>query len=185
MTSTSATVRLGRRRQGWLREAVLAFPRDRAFGSAMGQRRWLRVVPEVAFRPIGFLVWGVSQPPPRPPTPAAPDVPPDFSWCHRFTIGGKDRLVLAGGFGLHYFRIPATFQQLTDALRTSTGEALPGPFEDGFMGLISAEQSIRDLLMIPKHCELDFTTAVQGQELAVEVSGPLDRVVCWGKALVL
>lgn len=181
-SAEASTVRLGRRL--FERDAVAVFPRDRAFGAAIGQKRWLRLAPDVVFRPCGFLVWGVSDPPPRPPTLDA-KLPPEFSWCHRFTIGGRDQLVMSGGFGLHYFRVPHTFEQLISTLRSPDGSPLEGPFEDAFLGVVSTRAKLTDLLLIPKHCELDFRTASRGDELAVEVSGPLDRIVAWGKAAVL
>lgn len=170
-------VRLGRRPQQ--REGVVAFPCDRAFGAAIGQRRWLKARVALPFRPRGLLVWGVSDPPPAAPTPDAPPAPV-YSWCNRLMIGGRDELVMHGGFALHYFRVPRTFEQLIATLSTPTGERLPGPFEDSFLGVVHPDVSIRSLLLIPQHCELDFSTALAGDDLAIEVSGPLERVVAWG-----
>lgn len=170
-----ATVKIGR--WGAERGAVMAFPRDREFGAAMGQRRWLKATTPELFRPVGFLAWGVSDPPPRPATGETMP-PPAFSWCHRFTIGGRDQLVMNGGFGLHYFRIPRTFEQLVATLNAEC------PIDDSFFGVLDAGADIRSLLLIPAHCELDFRTASKGDELAIEVSGPVDRVVAWGKAML-
>ena len=179
-SDAQATVRRGRPSE---RDGVIAFPRDRAFGAAVGQKRWLRARAERLFRPLGFLAWGVSDPPPHPPASCTAP-PPAFSWCNRFTIAGRDELVMVGGFGLHYFRVPRTFEQLIETLSMPTGERLSGPFEDSFCGVVAPGASLPKLFMIPKHCELDFRTAAVGDELAIEVSGPVDRVVAWGKVVV-
>lgn len=196
MGSEATTVRLAASRARLRREAVAVFPRDRAFGAALGQKRWLGLKPGQLFRPKGIVAWGVSDPPPRPPTPAAPEVSPDYSWLHRFTIGGKDELVMMGGFGLHYFRVPRSFEQLIELLETPEGEPLSSEaIEDGFFAIVTLDRDapadslyngrLRRFLLIPSHFELDFSTANQAQELAIEVSGPLDRVALWGETVQL
>ena len=184
MVSSTATVEANRRERRQRPECCVGFPRDLSHGDQVGRPRWLRVQPQIAFRPLGFMVWGASDVPPKPFSPK-PGVPSDVSWAHRFLIAGADELVTEGGFALHYFRVPRPFDALCDRFRMTTGAPLLLPtWDEGFTAIVTTPAGIKAAMGIPRHCELDFAQSAPNQTIELEVSGLIDRVVMWGVGVI-